>query len=345
MKPFQKRESIAISVVVVAKEAGNVIQHLFSSLSDQGRKPDEVLLIIDRLDDNTLKVVGFPNSVRVVLSEEGGLGAARNKGLIKAEGDYVVFIDADSCADSGLLKSIEKFFLENPNVVAQAGPIVNVRSFEEIDKIKSRLQLLRKKWRKVDSVIFWPTNNFSVKRDVALSVGGFKKDIHYAGEDMLFCNELKKACHKIAFNPEALLYHMYYGHRGGMLRRQIRSVKGNAEIMIRTKSSRILFTPLTHIGLIFLSLLGMVILANPMYGIFALLSVFHRFYRAYVDAKEPTNYMPLTITLLEKIPLVYVSYFMFILWAPILWLKTHARNEIKKGRFRCWPCLRKSQNP
>lgn len=326
------KESMTISVVVVAKEADNIIKHLFSSLSEQERKPDEVLIIVDNLDDNTLKMVGFPSSVRVVLNEKGGLGAARNKGLIEAQGDYVVFIDADAFADSGLLKSVEKFFSEKPSVVAQAGPIVNVGSYEEIYKIrlKAKLQSLAKKWKNVDSVGFWPTNNFSVKKAIAMNIGGFKEDIHYAGEDMLFCNKLKELGHKIAFNPNALVYHIYYGHRGSVLRRHIRNGKGRAEIF-RYTSLGTLLMPLAHIGLIFVSVFGIVVWANLMYGIFALLSLFHRFYRVYVYVVNSACYMPITMTLLEENPLTYISYFVTSLWTPISWLRISKQSRQNDG--------------
>ena len=314
------KNHLTISVVVVTKNAGNTIKHLFLSLSEQIRQPDEVLIVVDDPDDSTLKTAGFPSSVKVVVNKKGGIGAARNKGLIEAQGDYVVFIDADAFADSGLLKSIEKFFIEKPTVIVQAGPIINVRSYEEIHKIKAKVQSLLERIKNVDFVDFWPTNNLSVKRAIALSTGGFEEDIHYAGEDMLFCNKLKEQNYKIALNPAALIYHIYYAYKGSAIYRQVRNGKGRAEMLMHKSNGTVMLMPIIHIGLVTISIFG-IIWANLLFGILALLSLFHRLYRVYIRVKRSQSYTPITIALLEEIPLTYTSYFVSMLWTPVLVIK------------------------
>ena len=48
----------------------------------------------------------FPETIRMITTENGGLGAARNVGLEMAEGEFVMFLDSDDSLSPGAIKEI-----------------------------------------------------------------------------------------------------------------------------------------------------------------------------------------------------------------------------------------------
>ena len=75
-------------------------------LVNDGSKDDSIRLSEDFLKDKNL-------SWKIINKENGGLASARNAGLKNANGDYVVFIDADDAISNIFLTSLYKQFDEN----------------------------------------------------------------------------------------------------------------------------------------------------------------------------------------------------------------------------------------
>ncbi len=55
-------------------------------------------------------------SIKVIHQDNGGLSAARNKGISVAEGKYITFVDSDDVLCSNTLKENMEFLLRNPEV-------------------------------------------------------------------------------------------------------------------------------------------------------------------------------------------------------------------------------------
>lgn len=88
-----------ISVIVPAYKAEGSIDRCVSSLINQSFADIEIVLVNDGSTDDTLKKCRAweEKDKRVVVIDQpnGGVSAARNKGLQRATGDYVAFVDAD----------------------------------------------------------------------------------------------------------------------------------------------------------------------------------------------------------------------------------------------------------
>lgn len=90
-----------LSIIIPAYNVENYIVRCLSSIyqpnSDESRF--EVLVIDDGSTDNTLLVANeFSSShsnIRVIHKPNGGVSTARNIGLDKSIGKYIMFVDAD----------------------------------------------------------------------------------------------------------------------------------------------------------------------------------------------------------------------------------------------------------
>jgi glycosyltransferase involved in cell wall biosynthesis len=83
-----------VSAVIPAYDAARYLGAAIESTLGQTAPPWEVIVVDDGSRDGTAEVARrFP--VRYVPQEHRGIGAARNRGLEAADGDFVGFLDAD----------------------------------------------------------------------------------------------------------------------------------------------------------------------------------------------------------------------------------------------------------
>jgi glycosyltransferase involved in cell wall biosynthesis len=86
----------------------------------------EVIVVLDRASDETRAVLqtGFagrdPDSVRILETDEGDPGQARNHGIAAARGTCATFLDADDLWSYNWLSSSWEFCRKRPDAVAQS---------------------------------------------------------------------------------------------------------------------------------------------------------------------------------------------------------------------------------
>ncbi len=100
------------SIIVPMHNSSQNISLCIDSIKKQSYENFECFLIDDGSTDNTIEICNslVKNDARfnVVKQKNKGVSAARNRGLEKANGDYLVFIDSDDCAENNLLQQLEK---------------------------------------------------------------------------------------------------------------------------------------------------------------------------------------------------------------------------------------------
>lgn len=94
-----------ISVIIPIYNAERFLKKCIESLLSQSFTDFELLLIDDGSTDGSGVICdGFAfESVRVFHTENRGVAAARNLGIIEARGEYITFIDADDCVPENYL--------------------------------------------------------------------------------------------------------------------------------------------------------------------------------------------------------------------------------------------------
>jgi glycosyltransferase involved in cell wall biosynthesis len=111
---------MAVSVIITAYNYAQYIERAVRSALDQSlsRSQFEVMVVNDASTDKTAEILAnYEDEIRVFNLEKNlGLAAARNFGLRKAKGQFVVFLDADDYIQRDLLY-VEKLFLEQNNAI------------------------------------------------------------------------------------------------------------------------------------------------------------------------------------------------------------------------------------
>lgn len=104
-----------VSVIIPVYNGAKTIKHTIESVLNQSYNKLEIIVIDDGSLDSTLEVVDSINDCRIQVFSYQNSGAciARNRGLSKASGKYIAFIDADDLWTLDKLESQWKVLQEN----------------------------------------------------------------------------------------------------------------------------------------------------------------------------------------------------------------------------------------
>lgn len=98
-----------ISVVIPAYNAGKYLDICLTSVLNQTRKPDEIIVVDDGSTDNTVSIAE-KYGCRVLMCERNrGIGFARYFGAKSANGDYVAFLSADDAYSPDFIASMLRY--------------------------------------------------------------------------------------------------------------------------------------------------------------------------------------------------------------------------------------------
>jgi glycosyltransferase involved in cell wall biosynthesis len=94
-----------VSVVIPAYNAATYIAEALASVYAQDVQPLDVIVVDDGSSDGCLAIAQarFP-TIRGLRQENAGIGAARNRGVAAAHGEYLAFLDADDLWPPGRLR-------------------------------------------------------------------------------------------------------------------------------------------------------------------------------------------------------------------------------------------------
>jgi glycosyltransferase involved in cell wall biosynthesis len=85
-----------VSVVVPVHDGERYLGEALKSVLDQPYDPIEVVVVDDGSTDGSAALAAaFGSRVHVHSQPAGGIGAARNRGLAEARGEFIAFIDSD----------------------------------------------------------------------------------------------------------------------------------------------------------------------------------------------------------------------------------------------------------
>jgi glycosyltransferase involved in cell wall biosynthesis len=107
--------SSLISVIIPTYEHAESISACLDSVFAQTYSPIEVIVVDDGSTDNTQEVLKkYEGKIVSVKQENQGSNPARNRGLQEAQGEFVIFVDADVIMEKEMLEKMTKTLAEHP---------------------------------------------------------------------------------------------------------------------------------------------------------------------------------------------------------------------------------------
>lgn len=106
------------SIIVPGYNVENYLDDCLNSILKQSNQDFEVIFVNDGSTDNTLEIANkYKDDITIINQENLGLSEARNNGVKKATGKYLLFIDSDDYIDNKLLEKLDSVTKNNPDLV------------------------------------------------------------------------------------------------------------------------------------------------------------------------------------------------------------------------------------
>ena len=212
-----------VSVVIPSYNYGNFIPFTLRNVLQQSNIELDVIVVDDGSSDNTAEVVKeFGSSVRYVYQENQGLCGARNTGMRLAQGEFLVFLDADDLLSPGTL------FLQTQNLHKHPEASISMCSNQLFTTTEPGEALRDSGGFPVISKDFFvrlcraniaPVHAHMIRRNVAMTIGFFDTEYRVL-EDYNYWLRCAAAGHSFAFAQRGIA--LYRQHASSLSATQSR---------------------------------------------------------------------------------------------------------------------------
>ncbi len=214
-----------VSVVIPCYNYGAFVAETVDSALAQTVPPHEVIVVDDgSTDDTRERLAPYADRIRYVHQANGGLSAARNRGIAEATGDWIALLDADDLwhpeKTALQLRALERY-PEARLIGAAAGP----RAMPEHLPAESAIRTLD-----VPAFLlrapFAPSSAL-IRRDCLQRVGGFDEQLRSVEDRDMW---LRIAVHHLAILVETPCW--WYRLHAGQMSKRTRTMHENYELVL-----------------------------------------------------------------------------------------------------------------
>lgn len=124
-----------ISIIIPCYNAADFIKQTLDSILIQRGVIFEIIIVNDGSIDNSEKIIGGYkiDAIKYFKQTNKGVSSARNLGLEKAEGKYIVFFDADDVMSESFLETRFLYLEKNSTISFVSGPVQKFNGIKNIE--------------------------------------------------------------------------------------------------------------------------------------------------------------------------------------------------------------------
>jgi len=227
------RRAVAVSVIMIFKDAGDFIAEAVESVRAQTFTDWELLLVDDGSTDAGAGIAAdyarrWPDRIRLLRHPDGGnhgMSASRNLGLGAARGRYVAFLDADDLYLPDRLRRHVEILDRMAGIDMVQSELVHWYSWRPSD-LRLDEDYVRPFLRADDHVLEPPDGlllalavpicsagicNITVRREKLLGIGGFEPAFRAAFEDQVALAKLYLRCTTYVLQAQLARYRRHPG--------------------------------------------------------------------------------------------------------------------------------------
>lgn len=134
--------SVSVSIIVAAYNIEDYIERCLNSIINQSFKDLEIIVVNDGSTDKTLekiqKIADIDRRIIIIDKENGGVNSARDIGLRKSLGKYILFVDGDDWLE---LDAIQKLY---KNSTLRGLDVLLYNAYEADDNTKNKMYTFSK---------------------------------------------------------------------------------------------------------------------------------------------------------------------------------------------------------
>lgn len=201
-----------VSIIVPIYNVERYLYECLKSIKNQTYTNIEILLINDGSTDNCANICDKfseqDSRIKVFHKVNQGVSETRNFGMTKANGEYIVFIDADDIIDETLVETLiegisecdiaicgYKELYKNANINHNIGDTKKITNVEGIDKIFDRSYYGGYLWNKIFKTSIIRENDINFRKNIGML------------EDMLFVVEYMTKIKTVKLINQNLYYY------------------------------------------------------------------------------------------------------------------------------------------
>ncbi len=180
------------SIIVPVYNVEKYLEKCLESILNQTFKDFEAIIVNDGSTDNSQEIIDkYVNKDQKIFKsfkkENGGLSDARNFGIERAKGEYIVFLDSDDYIDENLLNTLNNYISKNSDLQLLKIPYKRVDENENIiykeiidEELNSGENLfikLRNKKVCIEPACFYCINReYWIRNKFSFPIGKFHED-------------------------------------------------------------------------------------------------------------------------------------------------------------------------
>lgn len=206
-----------ISVMIPVYNSGQNLHKCIKSLMVQTYENIQIVIVNDGSKDDSLEICRHyaqkDSRIKVVNQENGGEGAARNRGIQESDGIYICFVDADDYVKPDFVKNLYEMQKKNQTELSICGfielkdgetlneTIGNVQIMTQAEAMENLLKYTSFKgyvWNKMFVMDIIEENQ--IRFDPSLAIW----------TDVLFVFTYMKYIKKAVYNPEPMYYYIFW---------------------------------------------------------------------------------------------------------------------------------------
>ncbi|MBO5832017.1 MAG: glycosyltransferase family 2 protein [Alistipes sp.] len=204
-------ESESISVVIPLYNKELEVERALRSVLSQSLMPGEIIVVDDGSTDGSRAVVervmaeNPTSNIRLLVQKNGGVSAARNRGIAEAKGRYVALLDADDWWLTGYIAEVCRMMEYYPDAEAYSTAFDIVSGDKRVRAavpecegvINPAEEALRSRYPIIPSTA-------TLLRSAVMECGGFPEGMRIGEDQWLWVRMMQRGC-RFVFSPMSLV--------------------------------------------------------------------------------------------------------------------------------------------
>jgi GT2 family glycosyltransferase len=212
-----------LSVIIPVHNGGDDLRRCLDALAASTRPPDEVIVVDDASSDGSGDLARR-RGARVVRLDGSphGPAFARNRGTETAQGDILVFCDADVAVHAHTLARVERYLVEHPEIAALFGSYdADPPARGLVSRYKNLLHHYVHQHSRREASTFWAGCG-AIRCEVFAALGGFDEGYTRPSiEDIELGARLRRAGYRVWLCPDVQVAHLKRWTFASLLRSDI----------------------------------------------------------------------------------------------------------------------------